>query len=257
MTDIQVIQDHPYFDLQTPNHFINLVPGSVRNQILLIPHELLALSEDSLIIKAYKDATPSDLDYGLRLSFWEEYEDCFKDLKSMNMSKVCKGLCSYRHFIDTIIYDPIRLTFIITEPAISKQRLKYGYHLSLQEMIKIIKRKEEVNIKTGTTDTKLMDIKFKIFEYLDQRLHGSLIQRQEVKSLNVNVEATAEQVGYPTTTEEIDKQLRALELELGKQSLPPARDVSIMENVIKDAGRLLPQDKERFVRSDVTEDNKT
>lgn len=195
------------------------------------------MNEKKLIAKTYPDSIPHDMDYELRLSFWEEYNSRFESMTPMRINKIVSGICSISNFYDEICNDPGRLTFIITEPARTQNRMKYVFHLSLQEMLKVIKMKEEINVKTGTTDTKLMDIKYKIFEYLDQRLHGSLIQRVEQKSLNVNVEATPEQIGMQSM-EEIDKRLEQLESENVLTLSAPKESFDMLEKVKQEAGRV-------------------
>lgn len=242
-TDLIPQEAPQFFDLENPQHFANLVPASLKQKILAIPAELLMLTEQKLIAQIYKAEPPDDLHYELRLAFWEEYEARFEKCEKMSIAKMCRGICHPNYFLHELSLNSAILTFIITEPTITKNRMKYAYHLSLNEMLKTLKRVEQVSAKTGLIDSKLMELKFKIFEYVDQRLHGSLIQRQETKSINVNVKAEPEQVGLPATADEIDKRLKELEVELLEAARPtqPAQlpqASTIMEKVVYEAGRV-------------------
>lgn len=211
-----------FFEPENPQHFINLVSKPIREAILNVPPELLQISEKELVTRAFgPDGEIGEVDAQIRLAFWEEYNSCFEKARPMNHMRIIKGVCSEQNFLQKFLTVPERVAYMITEPALTVNRLKYGFHLAVNELLKTLNRKEEINIKTGCTDTKLIELKVKIFEYLDQRLHGSIVQRTEQKNLNVNVEAQPEQVGLPATTEEIDKRLKQLEEEL---SLPPAQN---------------------------------
>lgn len=243
MTDL--ITQSDFFDLSNPQHFINLVPASIREAVLRIPPELFELTERQLILRTFKAEVPDDLDSELRISFWDEYNDKFTDMKPMLIENIIKGICSRANFNSVILKNPYRTLYMVTEISVIKNRLKHAFHLHLNEMVRIGKMKEEINAKTGTTDTKLLDLKFKIFEYLDQRLHGSLIQRTqtqiEQKSVNVNINTTIE--SQPQTPEAIDMEIQKLEQELSQhQALPPAQPAEpiqmLMDKIQQEAGRV-------------------
>lgn len=237
--------EHEYLEITNPQHFFNLVPDSLREAIKKIPIEYFEWSEAKLILETYPDQAPNDIDAELRISFWDEYNSKFEAMSPMLIENIIKGICSRKHFTTGIITNPGRLAYIITEPLVVKNRLKHAFHLHLNEMVRIGKMKEEINAKTGTTDTKLLDLKFKIFEYLDQRLHGSLIQRTqtqiEQKSVNVNINTTIE--SQPQTPEAIDMEIQKLEQELSQhQALPPAQPAEpiqmLMDKIQQEAGRV-------------------
>ena len=232
------IQSHPYLDFSNPQHFINLVPQIIKPGILEIPHQYFEFSEVKLMARLYGNEPPADLDFELRLSFWEEYERCFEKQLEMTIANITDGICSIQWFKNHILPDKLRLMFVITQPSKTKSRMRYAHHLSMLEMLKVLKMKEQVNTKTGLIDTKLMDIKFKIFEYLDQRIHGSLIQRVEQKSLNMNVNTTMEELSKPQTPEEIDFRIEQLEKELMPQLPSPKEILSPMERTVIETGRI-------------------
>lgn len=245
LNDITINQTDDFFDFSNPQHFINLVPPRVKEEILKIPKDLLLLPETKLISRIYEDAIPDDLDYQLRLSFWDEYESRFKKCEEMRVNKIIEGVCSLATFYQNVITNHGRLLFIITQPSVVNNRLKYAFHLSMSEMIKLLKAPTPINSKTGVPDGKILDTKYKIFEYLDQRLHGSIIQRQSIeqKSLNINVDATSQQL--PQTPDAIDQRLMELESEFRTIELPPRQAqispneiLSPMERVVIEAGRV-------------------
>lgn len=239
-TDLTIPEStHQFLDTTNPQHFINLVPQKIKDLILQIPNDYFALSEKKLINKAYKDGVPEDVDMELRISFWQEYENKFEKSEPMNINSVCRGVCSSPHFYQNIATNPYRLLFIITEVPKVQTKIKLGYHLSLQKMLDLLKASPKINTKTGLPDAKVMDLQLKVFQYLDQRLHGSLIQRVETKAVNVNVEAQAENKVNLNSVEDIDKAISQLEIELSKPSLPnEPRLLTPMDTLHMDAGRV-------------------
>lgn len=231
---------HPHLPLENPQHFINLCPPKMRDAILQIPHDWFLWEEHRLLREAYGSAGEiPDKDYELRISFWEEYNKQFQTCRQMRISKIVSGICSENFFYAYYCNRLARILFILQEPSVSKKRLMYGHHLAMAEVLKIIKMPIEKDVKTGLPDAKLLSVKAKLFEYLDQRVYGSVVQKieQTSRNLNVNVEATPEQVGIPTA-EDIDRQIIELEKELPQQ-LPPPREVILpIEAVIVEAGRV-------------------
>lgn len=243
-------EGHDFLDLTNPQHFINLVPPFLKEAILKIPNSYFLFNEPQLIAEVYKGEPPLDSDYQMRLAFWEEYDSCFKTCKPMRAVRIYEGSCSQPHFHRHVVHDVGRLAFIISQPTNVSNRLKYSFHLAMSEMLKILKQPTPINSKTGTPDGKILDVKYKIFEYLDQRLHGSIIQRQQIdtKNLNVNIDGNKALSEIPQTPDAIDQRLKELEMEFSTISLPSQnlqtfqpQLTSPMEKVVIEAGRVTPE----------------
>lgn len=235
------IQEHQYLDVHNPAHFINLVTPKLRELIFSIPNSFFELSENKLIREVYPENSPDETDVLLRMGFWEEYQRCFLGMKKMQVEKICDGVMSAPNLYHYLSPRPGALAYIITEPQKVQNRLKYAFHLSVQNMIELIKKAEQINVKTGLPDAKLMSLKVDLFKYLDQRLHGSIIQKIEQKNLNVNVETTPGQLANMAVPDDIDEKLRTIEAELSTHNvLPPAQNAStiVMDQIMEESGRV-------------------
>lgn len=240
MTQLSTQSDHPYLDIHNPQHFINLVPQKLRDLILEIPHNFFTYSEPKLI-QEFFNGEADESDIILRLNFWEEYNRCFLSLRQMKTEKICDGSMSPTNFYRYFSSHPGRLAFMITEPARTQNRLKYAFHLSVQNMIALIKKAEMINQKTGLPDSKLMSLKIDLFKYLDQRLHGSIIQKIEQKNLNVNVETTPGEIANLSIPADIDDKLKTIEAELANYNIQPPQlnpGVAIMDQIMEESGRV-------------------
>lgn len=231
-----------YFDTENQTHFINLVSPKVREAVLSIPKEYLEMTEKELVEKVYGDR-PESLDRMLRTNFWELYNECFSTGKSMSLSKIVAGVCDISTF-QRILSNAGRLSYIVREPSHLQNKIKDIYQALLEEMKVISEMKIPIDKKTGCPDAKLMGLKMKAFEYLDQRIHGALIQRMEVrqKTLQVNVDGNPipEKKKFQTP-EEIDQRLKELEQELQTPlALHEAQDPNtiIMEQVVEESGHV-------------------
>lgn len=237
-SQIQITPFHPYLDLNNPQHFINLVPPKIREAILTIPHDFFKWTEKE-IMSHMKEESILDVDFELRLSFWEEYERVFQQANKMKMINIIRGVISEPTFYNHVLSKPVRVLFMITEPSYYKKRLKYAHHLLTNKILEIAKMDIRDSSKDGLPDAKTMAIQLEAFKYADQRLHGSIIQRTENKNLNATVEIKAE----AQTHDEIDRQIKELEME-PVAALPPAKEViTPMEAVVVESGRVTEEYK--------------
>lgn len=231
---VQTCLSHPYLDTSNPQHFINLVPDAVQHAIYQIPYEWFELEESAVVIKAFgKDGNIPDVDAIYRLNFWEAYSEKFEKAKHISYRDIV-GSSSTGYLKTSILTDPARTLFLITEPTKIKSATRFVHHLALKNMIETLKMPILHNSRTGLPDAQLIAVKQKIFEYIDQRMHGSIIQRQQISStsqnLNVNVEAAKEDIAKLqelNNLEVIDARIKELEAELESAPavLPPAIEV--------------------------------
>ena len=232
-----------YFNLSDEHHFINLIPDSFREAVLKIPPYFLELSEKDLIKEVYGD-TPNEIDTLIKMEFWDLYEANFEAKKPITMRALIKGTCEERTF-RSLLTESGRVAYIIRQPTKLQNRIKYAHSFAVNEMIKLLTEPEPVNVRTGVPDAKLKQLKFQIYQYLDQRLHGSLIQRMQVeqKTLQVNIDGNPNtEKEKPQTPEEIDKRIRELEEEIQSMEPPvaqlPSAKTVIIDQVMEESGRV-------------------
>lgn len=223
-----------------------MVPDTFRNHIESVPEELLNRKEFDIIKICYSeesDGYPPAIDIVLRMRFWEEYNRAQADERNIVVKNIFHEVCTHPTFY-RIIANPKRLAYILTEPLQDSFQSKSILGMSWKKMRSIMLAEPGVNNKTGLTDTKLLDTQLKLFQYLDQRENGMLIQRikQETTNTNVNVDAN-KAIEQVNTEEEVRRILEAVKDRLAILPTPPEPKLVLpVEQSHRDAGRKEPHD---------------
>lgn len=246
---IQLAPVHPYFEVDNPKHFINLIPECIRHAAYQIPYDWFEWDEATIIVKTYGDQ-PNDVDTVYRLNFWETYNEKFEQEKSITLKDIT-GNSGTGYLHKSILTNPGRTLYLITEPTKSKSQTRFTHHLAMKTMIETLKMPILYNSKTGLPDTQLIAIKQKIFEYVDQRMHGSIIQKQQIQTtstnqnLNINVDATKSMEAIPHSLEEVERRIKEIEREIANAPAPPAlssfQEILPVEESMQNVKTVLPQ----------------
>ena len=229
----------------------------MRDAILEIPLDWFEWDEKKITVQVYKGLFDEN-DYSLRLSFWEEYEACFESCQAMKTKNIVSGIMSEQTFYKNVLSSPGRLLFIITEPSFYKKRQKLIHHLALNKILDIVNAPIKEDAKTGLPDTKMMDLQFKAYQYIDQRLHGGIIQKHQVdqNTKNLHVHTTATQKGnqpIPNTVEDLDRRIAEVDAQLiGNTIAPSYEPIAPVDAVHKEAGRVVDAE---FVNLSSNRDN--
>lgn len=231
------------FDTTNPRSLINRVSAALAKTIGEIPKEYFSMPESELVAKVYVNSKPPGkpptTDCMLKVALWKKLKDIDG---TMTMDKFCDGVCSVGHFRNFISRDHGRLAYIFSPPNDYSYALLEIEQYTIPEMRRIMHMEEVVNAKTGVPDYKLLELKFKIFQYIDTRIHGAAVQRHEVesKNLNVDVKATPKELGFKSV-EEIDKRLAELERDKAQEALLPGEpplEILPVQRVVQEAGRV-------------------
>lgn len=244
---------HSHFDLENPRHFINICPKKIREAAFSIPPEAFLWDERMIIRMAYEDNQVPEMDERLRLAFWAEYDRCFRLPQKMVQDNILRGICSRSFFESRYLAKWKIILLIITEPFEQKRSLNYAHHLSLSEMVKFIKLPIGIDVKTGLPDARMYAIKEKLFEYLNEKVNGSTIQKVDItqKSLNVNATITPDATRpLPQSPEEMEARIQELISQLSPAQAPTI--ILPTEAVIKEAGRVVDAE---YLRLDKNRDN--
>ena len=153
------------------------------------------------------------IDSALRSNFWREYDKALIKETSIKIKNIYKDVCSHMQF-NRMVWSQEKLAYMITEPAREKAIMSSMLSLGWKRMREILEAQPEVNQKTGITDRALGKLQTEIVKYIDQRQHGTPIQRQQIeqKTMQINVDGgKAENLNK--TPEEVDKELKQLEKE--------------------------------------------
>ena len=202
-----------------------------------IPIELHEKTEYELV------KHPDDTLRRLKISLWNEYKRCVRNkLSEMSLTNVQFGVCSRWWWQKNVTRFPDVLAWLIKPPTseilVQEELLELGYR-KLRRILKanLVEKRYwkdrtgEVHVERRFNVTLAKEMRA-IVEMLQNRLHGSAIQRQSIesKSLHVNVGGTQEK--------SIDAQLSDISLLLGKieqatEALPPIEQ-PILEGVVEE-----------------------
>jgi len=212
-------------DLSNPRSLLNLVSENLRLRIAEIPDEFLNRKEHEIINLCYSDepdGRPGAIDSVLRRNFWDEYNRVLADeLPAMLMKNIYQETCSLQTF-NRILHDYKRLAYIITEPHRDKVKSQYALDCVWEKIIKLAKMDPEISTKTGLPDSKVWDLQLKLFQFLEQQKHGSLIHRIKQETTNLNVEVDGNKViAQANTEEEVRKILEQVKARLSILPTPP------------------------------------
>jgi len=149
--------------------------------------EYFAMDEHRLKKRLKKEqASPSATDNTLRLAFWREYDRCMaRGYGKMMMTHVYAGATTHEYFYYKYIKNPFLVAWMLCPPASYEKALDETLNFSIIQMRKILEY-DDKNSK-GVLNMKLLELKLKIFNLVDQRKKGGILQRSENKTLNLNL----------------------------------------------------------------------
>lgn len=219
------------FDLGNPRAMVNLVPGYIRERILMLNPEVLLMTEAELEWKNWYNQIPEDAQI-FRDAFWDEYDRVMRYNEPMfDPNRILRDGFSAM-WAREFVRDKYRLAWLIRIPREYEVALKDIHRLGLKQMRVIMAMALE---KDGKFNVKLGELKFKILQHIDTRLKGAVIQRIEQKNLNVNVEAggSAGIPEKPLTMDDIDARLARLRRESKSLEAPGSVQVDLMKPIME------------------------
>ena len=186
-------------DLYSANENISLLAlmseweGTTR-ALKSIPYELLEKSEFELV------RNPDDVQRRLKISFWNEYRRVQRlkvQSPTMGLSKVLFGVCSQSYWRNQVCARPEVLAWVVSPPTeevlvwqelleLGNKKIRKALKLPLVEKRYWKDKSGELHVERRTNVSLIKEVR-SIVEMLQNRLHGSIVQKAELKSLNVNV----------------------------------------------------------------------
>lgn len=162
------------FDQAEPRSLVNIVWTGFRpviERVVKARPELFELSERRLT----RLAEPEILHRMLRLRFWSEYDMAQNSQRLMMQSDIIRGLCTHDYWFRHICPNPEIVAFIITPPPRYISKMEAMLDLSLNEMEEILSL--PIKDAKGKPDIGIIKEKVKIFQYLEQKVKGAIVQR--------------------------------------------------------------------------------
>lgn len=237
------------FDADNPKSLTNIAPCMVPyiERAMEVAPDLMGLDEHNLYKELNKlGHQPSALDNRIRLSFWSQYEHAFLTNGKVTLTAVSAGVCRLDVLVKYLKKRPERVAWLICPPATHKTKLYEALNYATEKMRDILEKDvmETVYIKdrkgrvvdTDTkVNTKLAELQIKIWHLLDQRVNGSVVQRIESKSLQVNVgDSGVRDKTISQSIADIDNKLR--DLETRERTLARSRDEIVIGPEVETTG---------------------
>jgi hypothetical protein len=232
LTETAQHTDEPQLDtLETGRRARSLLSLIKESPVLLeqvknLPHELLDATEREL----ERDVKPKKEHRLLKIAFWDEYKRAQRDEKypHMVMENVYHGICGRLYFYQHILRKPPLLAWLITPPPdeliVQKELLRVGFkrlnevlHLPFEEVTYKLKpgRKGQPPqmLEQKKTNVPLIKEVRAIVEMLQNRVHGAVIQRQQIEAahLHKTVPAVLPTELTPEKLDQLSAQLDRLE----------------------------------------------
>ena len=208
-------------DKNNPKSLVNMLPSWLGQLIQAIPEQVLQMNEDEL---ERKIGNISATTYRLRISFWEEYSRAIRmNKKTMNMSNIYGGLSDGASFQRDLTANSFRLAFLLKSPVEFNVALEEICLMGMNELRKIMI--QPIVDDEGKVDSKLAQVKLKIWQDAMDRRRGHVLKQIDVKSQNLHLHShrTVEEAP-PLSAEEVEYQLKELS--------PPNHEQDIVRSVI-------------------------
>lgn len=207
-----------------------------------IPHpELFRITQEILEFELGKgDATRR-----IRMAFWDEYDKSIKTNSPMQFYNVIGALCSVSRFRKLCRVSPPLVCWLLNPPNSYSTRLQELSMLGEDRMKEIMSVSPIYN---GKVDAKLAMAQVKLWEILQDRIHGAVTQTVENKNLNLNANVAAP--GSPGAAAEHGASLQEIESkieEVKKKINTLTSPAPIRVDVVAD-GQLKPELVDPFPR---------
>jgi hypothetical protein len=162
------------WDKENPRSLVNIVWVDMQRVIERAKHDcrdLLILPERKL----KKKVDPQPLDDMIRLRFWQEYDRAQMVGGKMMLKDIIRGICSVDYFQEHTCKDPGKLAWLILPLAGYITRMESSLYIALDEMEDILRL--PILDENGIPNTKLIAEKVKLFQLLDVRVKGAVVQK--------------------------------------------------------------------------------
>ncbi len=212
------------FETENSRALLNLVPKTMREEILKLNPETLLAPERKL----KKRLKPSTTTSRLRWQFWSEFHRAQALGRNMSMTNVYGGVCSDVYFYHEVVKDPNQLTWLITPPS----DYMIGMEVALQELMEQVAEVADKAVcvsEDGKVDAKALMALLNTMQFVHAVVKGPLVQRVETKSLNVNVNQPSEPKTKDVTQftpAQLTEKIQRLQKELAEGSGPVIVDDS-------------------------------
>jgi hypothetical protein len=181
MVDEKISLQPILLDEKNETSLFNLVPTWAWDRFKSIPEGFLKMDAREL----RKQLNPGLRFETIRASFWVEYNSAISTNRKMVMARVHAGICTDDYFYNYIMTSPMLLAWILIPPENYQKALEAILVRSTERLYEIVNQ-DFYNTK-GNLDPRIMQIVLQAHKHIEDRVKGSVVQKAEFKSLNMNI----------------------------------------------------------------------
>lgn len=196
------------------NKDVSVYTDSINDAISEIPQAYLDMSDDGL----EKEAQPNLKLYELKRKFWDEIFAAQERGGKMRPKNIYNGIMSDTMFYNRILKNHAKVAWLIsplttyenrTKAALDKVTKRYEELITMDITTKKFKKVGDKVVEWTETDPRKALVLLQTIKNLEERIHGTAIQRQ----VNVHTNTPSDKQGRATLDmDKIDKRLKELEL---------------------------------------------
>ncbi len=178
-------------DDSNPRAVINLVPYRIKETISDLYRNnsnLTDLTEQEFLTH-HKTSKTMD---AIRLSFWNEYNRAQDTNKSMVAKNIYGPVISADTFYKKFLPKPMNVAWMLIPPIRYLTSMETSLHHGLDAVRDIISA-NRFN-EDGTLNVAVAKLALQAFQLIDNRIHGSAIQRIEQKTATISMTSPAQEI---------------------------------------------------------------
>lgn len=206
------IADEGAYSKDNPRSLYNLLPKSMKDALLRTRNSFLNDLSPESQRKNIRHVPEYKIVRRIRQSFWKEYDNALARNRNMLMTNVWQGICMSSGQFYNLFKQEHLAVFIFTRPP-AKEALERAILDEAYEQIEDILTCDHRN-KDGSINAFVAKLKVDIFKHFDDRVHGGVVKRVEVKSdvkqVNVNVDTNKDELAEMKRLEDAKKRLEEL-----------------------------------------------
>lgn len=181
MTEEKIRLQPILLDEKNETSLFHLVPTWAWDRFKAIPEPFLKMDVREL----RKQLNPGLRFETIRASFWVEYNSAIATNRKMVMSRVHAGICADDYFYQYIMTSPMLLAWILQPPESYQKALEAILIRSTERLYEIVN--QDFYNQKGNLDPRVMQLVLQAHKHVEDRVKGSIVQKGEFKSLNVNL----------------------------------------------------------------------
>lgn len=211
-------------DTDNPRSVLNLIKNCPRIheailRLMIEEPELLSLDEGSL----HKLVHPTVGMQRIRFSFWAEYENCASRGRPMKQAQIIGGILTEQNFKESFLANNKKVAYMLCPPTNYVVQVKEALQAGFETVRQIVSAK--VIDEDGFLIPRAADVVLKAVALLDIRVKGSIVQRIDQRTLNMNMEAPP-QIQIPESLDDLERQIA----EVRKKLIATPRRQELLNN---------------------------